>query len=52
MMVSIPAPESATRSVALDVIPSELLESIEIKKTLSPDMDADTIGALIEINTS
>jgi TonB-dependent receptor len=50
--VRIPAPEADTRSVALDVIPSELVESIEIKKTLTPDMDADTIGASIEINTT
>lgn len=48
----IPAPESDTRQVALDVIPSELIESIEIKKTLTPDMDADTIGASIQINTT
>jgi len=48
----LPAPEADTRSVALDVIPSELVESIEIKKTLTPDMDADTIGASIEINTT
>ncbi|WP_184151085.1 TonB-dependent receptor [Sphingobium lignivorans] len=48
----VPAPESDVRSVALDVIPSELIESIEVKKTLTPDMDADTIGASIEINTT
>lgn len=48
----IPAPESDVRSVALDVIPSELIESIEVKKSLTPDMDADTIGASIEINTT
>lgn len=40
------------RAVALDVIPSELIESIEIKKSLTPDMDADTIGGSIEINTT
>lgn len=48
----VPSPESDVRSVALDVIPSELVESIEIKKSLTPDMDADTIGASIEINTT
>ena len=48
----VPAPESDVRSVALDVIPSELIESIEVKKSLTPDMDADTIGASIEINTT
>jgi TonB-dependent receptor len=50
--VRVPAPESDVRSVALDVIPSELIESIEIKKTLTPDMDGDTIGGSIEINTT
>jgi TonB-dependent receptor len=50
--VRIPSPEADGRSVALDVIPAELVESIEIKKTLTPDMDADTIGASIEINTT
>ncbi|WP_298015896.1 TonB-dependent receptor [uncultured Parasphingopyxis sp.] len=47
----IPAPESDIRAVALDVISSDLIESIEVRKTLTPDMDADTIGASIEINT-
>lgn len=50
--VRLPAPEADTRAVALDVIASELVESIEVKKTLTPDMDADTIGASIEINTT
>jgi len=49
--VRLPAPEGDTRAVALDVIPSELVESIEVIKTLIPEMDADTIGATIRINT-
>lgn len=49
--VRLPSPESDVRSVALDVISSDLIESIEVKKSLTPDMDADTIGASIEINT-
>lgn len=40
------------RAVALDVIPSELIESIEIKKTLTADMDGDTIGGSIDISTT
>jgi len=40
------------RAAALDVIPSELVESIEIKKTLTPDMDADTLGGSIEVKTT
>ncbi|WP_420140341.1 TonB-dependent receptor, partial [Sphingomonas sp.] len=50
--VRIPAPESDVRSVALDVISSDQIESIEVKKTLTPDMDGDTIGASIEIKTA
>lgn len=50
--VRLPAPESDVRSVALDVISSDLIESIEVKKSLTPDMDADTIGASIEIKTT
>jgi len=50
--VRLPAPESDIRAVALDVIPSDLIESIEVKKSLTPDMDGDTIGASIEINTT
>ncbi|TPE60226.1 hypothetical protein FJQ54_12445 [Sandaracinobacter neustonicus] len=48
----VPATGGEDRMVALDVIPSELIESIEIKKTLTPDMDGDTIGGSIEINTT
>lgn len=40
------------RAAALDVIPSELVEAISIKKTLTPDMDADTLGGSIEIETT
>ncbi len=50
--VRVPAPESDVRSVALDVISSDIIESIEVKKSLTPDMDADTIGASIEIETT
>jgi len=50
--VRLPAPESDVRSVALDVISSDIIESIEIKKSLTPDMDADTIGASVEIETT
>ncbi|MEZ5708605.1 MAG: TonB-dependent receptor [Blastomonas sp.] len=49
--VRLPSPESDVRSVALDVISSDLIESIEVKKSLTPDMDGDTIGASVEINT-
>ncbi|EIZ77636.1 TonB-dependent receptor [Novosphingobium sp. Rr 2-17] len=50
--VRLPSPESDTRSVALDVISSDTIESIEVKKSFTPDMDGDFIGASIEINTT
>ena len=50
--VRLPSPESDVRSVALDVISSDIIESIEVKKSLTPDMDGDTIGASVEISTT
>lgn len=50
--VRVPAPGTDERGVALDVISSDIIESIEVKKSLTPDMDADTIGASIEIKTT
>ena len=50
--VRLPAPESDVRSVALDVISSDIIESIEVKKSLTPDMDADAVGGSIEIKTT
>ena len=48
----LPSPENTIRAVALDVISSDIIESIEVKKSLTPDMDADTIGASVEIETT
>ena len=48
----VPATGGDDRMVALDVVPAELVESIEIKKSLTPDMDGDTIGASVEIQTT
>lgn len=50
--VRLPAPESDVRSVALDVISSDTIESVEVKKSFTPDMDGDFIGASVEINTT
>ncbi|AOS95827.1 catecholate siderophore receptor CirA [Microbulbifer aggregans] len=49
--VSLPAPETDSRAVAMDVIPSDLLASLEVVKTLTPDMSADSIGGAIEIKS-
>lgn len=49
--MSLPAPETDSRAVAMDVIPSDLLASLEVSKTLTPDMSADSIGGAIEIKS-
>ncbi len=48
----IPSPEAGTRDIALDTIPSDLLESIEVSKALTPDMDGDAIGGSVDLITS
>lgn len=47
----IPAPDPLLRQVALDVVPSELLQAIEVSKTLTPDMDGDAIGGSVNLVT-
>jgi len=39
------------RALQLDVIPSDVLDGLEVSKTLTPDMDADAIGGSINIKT-
>ncbi|MCY3838371.1 MAG: TonB-dependent receptor, partial [Gammaproteobacteria bacterium] len=50
--VNVPAPENDKRSVALDVIPSELLSALEVSKSITPDMDADGIGGAVNIKSA
>src|SRR5262245_4044116 len=45
----IPSPDPLIRQVALDVVPSELLQSIEVSKALTPDMDGDSIGGSVNL---
>jgi TonB-dependent receptor len=47
----IPSPEAGTRDIALDVIPADLLQSIQVSKALTPDMDGDAIGGTIDLVT-
>lgn len=35
----------------LDSIPAEIVQSLEVTKTFTPDMDADAVGGVININT-
>ena len=47
----IPSPEAGGRAIALDVIPSDLLQAIEVTKALTPDMDGDAIGGTVNLIT-
>jgi TonB-dependent receptor len=47
----IPSPEGDIRAVALDVVPTDLLDAIEVSKALTPDMDADAIGGAVNLVT-
>ncbi|MDO3380777.1 TonB-dependent receptor [Gilvimarinus algae] len=49
--VNLPSPDSGRRAVALDVIPSDLLESLVVSKTLTADMDANSLGGSIDIQS-
>ena len=39
------------RALQLDVIPSDVLDGIEVNKSLTPDMDGDAIGGSINVRT-
>ncbi len=39
------------RSFALDAIPADLLSSIEVFKSLTPDMDLNSIGGVVNVKT-
>lgn len=49
--VHVSSPEGNVRQVKLDVIPADLVESIEVSKTLSANQDGDAIGGSINLVT-
>jgi TonB-dependent receptor len=49
--VNVPSPESGVRQIKMDTIASDLVESVEINKTLQANMDADGIGGSVNIRT-
>lgn len=48
--VRTPSPEDR-RGVLLDGVPSDLLDGIEVQKSLTPDVDADSLGGIINLKT-
>ena len=49
--VHVSSPERDVRNVKLDVIPADLVESLEVSKTLSANQDGDAIGGSINLVT-
>src|SRR6267154_468317 len=49
--VNIPSPEPGIRNIKLDVIPSAIVDRIEVFKTLSANQDADAIGGSVNLVT-
>jgi TonB-dependent receptor len=49
--VNVPAPESGVRQIKLDTVGSDLVESVEINKTLLANMDGDGIGGSVNLRT-
>ncbi len=49
--VNVPAPEVTVRNIKLDAVPSNIVERIEVYKTLSADQDGDGIGGTVNLVT-
>ncbi len=49
--VNVPSPESGVRQIKFDAIPSDIVESVEINKTLQANQDADGIGGSVNLVT-
>src|SRR6266446_10602229 len=49
--VDLPSPESGVRNIKLDIIPADLVDRIEVNKTLSANQDADAIGGSVNLVT-
>jgi TonB-dependent receptor len=49
--ITVPSPEATARQVRLDALPADLVESVEINKTLAPNMDGDGIGGSVNLKT-
>lgn len=49
--VQVPSPEGEVRQIALDAVPVDLLDAIEVTKAILPSMDADAVGGAVNLVT-
>ncbi len=47
----IPSAEGDNRKVQMDLIPSDMIQIVEVNKTLTSDMDGDAIGGSVDLVT-
>jgi len=47
--IKIPSPDDKMRYVPMDMFPNELLDRVEVIKTLTPSMEADAIGGVMNL---
>ncbi len=49
--INVPSPESGVRQIKFDAIPADIVESVEISKTLQANQDGDGIGGSVNLVT-
>ena len=49
--MNLPSPESGVRQIKFDAIPSDIVQDVEINKTLQANMDGDGIGGSVNLVT-
>jgi TonB-dependent receptor len=49
--IVVPSPEGGVRQVKLDTIPADIIESVQINKTLQANLDADAVGGSVNLVT-
>lgn len=47
----VPSPETSRKAVQLNLFPSNALEAVAIQKTLAPNLPADFVGGLVQLQT-
>lgn len=47
----IPSAEAENRNVQLDLIPSDMVQAVEVNKVVTPDMEGDAIGGSVNLIT-
>ena len=48
--MNVPSPESGVRQIKFDAIPADIVEAVEVNKTLQANMDGDGIGGSVNLD--